>query len=422
MKRTITLTIIMIITLCGCKNNSMETQFVEKPESTIPQVTTSFMDIAQPSTTEEIESASPIINEEYIISLFQSILLNEKKTRFDDWTDYGYFYIKDWRDDYYAFSMVDFNHDGQNEICLYSQLNDGQGLDIISYKDGETVLFGVDAYCKTMYSDGYIGYYKSNKWLRYSLGEFMEEDLLNRGNGYYNGVEISKEELEVRKKYYSTTYATKYELTKENVMQHVVLEAAPVNSFPGNKKPENVDCTELSAIQQVLLNQKEYIDENGKSMRVENLNNFYSDGNIKGATFFTVWDINKDGNDEVIVKLEGREISHIIFTEKSGTVYGKEVSLEEFSAIFTDGTYNYNHDGVITRVEMIAEDASYVQKEISAYENVGLGITEYHIYKYGIMWDDQTRADYDEVMANYSKDVVPAHVFTVENVVKVLVN
>lgn len=423
MKKTIMIIALVGTVVCGCEtNSSTTTNFVDV---TLPEETTTA-EITENTTMSEIEAVTPSINEENVISLFQSILLNEQTIRFtkdygfNSGFDYGYFYLKDWREDYYAFSVVDFNHDGQNEICLYAGTSDGHGVDIISYEKGEAVLIGMPAYSMIMYNDGYLGYSAENEWARKNLDMYLLEEFYTTWHGYHNEMEISKNELEERKQYFSNTEAPKYELTKENIMQYVVLEAEPTNYFPGNVKPENVDCTELSAIQQVLLNQKEYIDENGKSMRVENLDKFYSDGKITGATFFTVWDMNKDGNDEVIVKLEGKEISHIIFTEKSGNVYGKEVSLEEFSAIFTDGTYNFTSDHLIVRGEIVNENSSYKGKVVSAYKMSGGGFVKGYIASDGVLGSDVGWFAYDKFMSDYSSEVVPAHVFTVENVVKVL--
>ena len=407
--RNIFLLSLLGVALCGCTANLNTT--TTDTESTNPNTTTE-------SLTNETETQP--VNEMDVISLFQSILLNETKIRFTDWDDYGYFYLKDWREDYYAFSVIDFDHDGQNEICLYAGTSDGHGVDVIRYENGEAVLEGLDGYGMVAYNDGYLGYSEDKSWVRHTFDVFLYEQFYVDWLGYHNEMLISKEELEERKQYFSNIEAPKYELTKENIMQYVVLEAEPTNSFPGNVKPENVDCTELSAIQQVLLNHKDFIDKNGKVKKVENLNNFYSDGNIKGATFFTLCDMNKDGNDEVIVKLEGKEISHIIFTEKSGTVYGQEVSLEEFSAIFTDGTYNFTSDNLIVRGEIVNENLSYRGKVISAYKMSGGGFVKGYIASDGVLGLDVGWIAYDEFMSDYSSEVVPAHAFTVENIINVL--
>lgn len=68
MRKIIILAIIIIITSCGCKSNAKRTQSIE---STNPNTTTE-------SLTNETETQP--VNEMDVISLFQSILLNETKS------------------------------------------------------------------------------------------------------------------------------------------------------------------------------------------------------------------------------------------------------------------------------------------------------------------------------------------------------
>ena len=83
---------------------------------------------------------------------------------------------------------------------------------MIRYENGEAVLAGLDGYGMVAYSDGYLGYSEDKSWVRHTFDVFLYEQFYVDWQGYHNEMEVSKEELEVRKKYFSNTEAPKYAL------------------------------------------------------------------------------------------------------------------------------------------------------------------------------------------------------------------
>lgn len=167
-------------------------------------------------------------------NLLQQAMLNETMVQFYNY-DANYsdelilsepFYFEDISSDYYAFSMVDINFDGQKDVCLYSTIYEEQFLRVLFVEEDKVYVGGIETCGCEITVEGYAVGETEKMFL-------VQKSILGRNNVdvlkivyeteiyQYEGEDISLEEAEFYKDEFSRELPEKYEITEENIIGYV---------------------------------------------------------------------------------------------------------------------------------------------------------------------------------------------------------
>ena len=164
----------------------------------------------------------------------QQALLNETTVQFYSYNTYypdelnlsEPFYFEDISSDYYAFSMVDINFDGQKDVCLYSTIYEEQFLRVLFVEEGKVYISGIETCGCEITVEGYaVGETEKMFLVQKSILGHNNVDVLkivSESEIYqYNGEDISLEEAESYKDKFSRAVPEKYEIIEGNILEYV---------------------------------------------------------------------------------------------------------------------------------------------------------------------------------------------------------
>lgn len=152
---------------------------------------------------------------------------------------------------------------------------------------------------------------------------------------------------------------------------------------------------EISILENVLNSKKEFItNEEGKAF----LKDFTSYGNVIKYAFV---DMNIDGEDEMIVELDGKDEMCILFHYDGSDVYGYAINRSRLSEIKTDGTYSTTETGAVSGVcqmEFDDNEHQYIETKVASNDNGN----------YTLYGKVATQTEYDELISNQNskQDIV----------------
>lgn len=223
--RRILYLMIILTTLCGCT----------KQITTMP-ASNSDVDNTTNEITSTNESSAIETNTEYeeLTSgeLLQNVLLNKATLQYYPNEVTGdrnseAIHLKDLGFDYYAFSMIDINFDGEKDVCLYSTTREDQFLRVLFVEEGKVYASGIQTYGTEVVDEGYAIAERENKLLVEKANfQTQDNDVVLRIDYdfnifQYNGVEVTAKEAETHRADYSMTPAIKYDMTEENIHTYV---------------------------------------------------------------------------------------------------------------------------------------------------------------------------------------------------------
>lgn len=197
-----------------------------------------------------------------------------------------------------------------------------------------------------------------------------------------------------------------------------LLEDTEVTDTSATQKEElvievGIPDEELSLMQKVLFNKVEY----NEGQRIQDVEGIYNDEFGRSVTFQVV-DLDHDGKDEVCITYLSGEV--LIFHEIEGCIYGYGYKWRSMVPLYMDGTFQGS--GGASYSEFYG-NVSFTKDEfhreiITAVKYNDNGTVAY--YKNGDYFSGEeiSKEEYDQIMSQYEKSVVPEYDFTVENVLK----